>query len=224
MLLLAVVTVVSLFLLLVMAGWRANGAHWDNWFLNLLDGWVRLLCRRYHRLRFDPIPLPTTGAAIVVSNHISGLDPFILVTASARPLHFMIAKEEYQRFGLNWLFRLGECIPVDRDRNPKRAFLNALQALKEGRVVMVFPQGGIMHDKPHRRLKRGVAKLAELSGAPIYPAHIEGVAGAGHVLSAIVVRSHARLQSFPPLQCHTLGEAACMEQLERLLNTPIRKD
>ena len=79
-----------------------------------------------------PIPLPETGAAIVVCNHISGLDPLVLIAATPRPLRFLIAREEYERFGLQWLFRLGKCIPVERDKRPELAMRAALRAIENG--------------------------------------------------------------------------------------------
>jgi len=104
----------------------------------------------------------STGCALLACNHISGLDPFLLIAASPRPLRFMIAREEYERFGLRWLFRRGHCIPVDRDRQPERALREALRALNAGEVVAVFPQGGIQRESQgHRKLKGGVVRLAQ---------------------------------------------------------------
>ncbi len=57
---------------------------------------------------------------MVVANHISGLDPLLMAAASRRSLHFMIAREQYERFGLKWLFRMAGCIPVDRERAPEK--------------------------------------------------------------------------------------------------------
>ena len=94
-------------------GWRwalrkceaANVADWGNRWINRLDGLNRLFCRHFHRLGRQDIPLPARGGALVVSNHVSGLDPLLLIAASPRPLRFLIAREEYERWWLTWLFR-----------------------------------------------------------------------------------------------------------------------
>ena len=81
-------------LLWTVIGLKANRADWDFWLTNSIDGWIRIFCRYYHRLDGDTIILPEKGGAIVVANHISGLDPFLLIASCRRPLHFLIAKEE----------------------------------------------------------------------------------------------------------------------------------
>ncbi|MEO5703210.1 MAG: lysophospholipid acyltransferase family protein [Gammaproteobacteria bacterium] len=189
----------------------ANLTDWGRISLNRLDGLNRLFCTRYHRLKYHPLPLPDQGAALLVANHISGLDPLLLIAAARRPVRFMIAREEYQRFGLTWLFRAIGCIPVERDRRPEQALREALRVLGKGEVVALFPQGGIHLDtQPAAKLKRGVIKLAELTGSAIYPVRVEGVSGQGHVVRAVLLRSHARIINFDPLL------SASTDQLEYL--------
>jgi len=197
----------------------ANGADWGNPWLNRIDGLGRLFLRHYHHCEIEPIPLPEQGAALVVSNHISGLDPLLMLAACNRPVHFLIAREQYERFGLRWLFRRAECIPVDRSSRDDSAFRAALEALQAGKVIGLFPQGRIHWPEPRPlRLKRGVARLAKLSGAPIYPARVSNVRLPGYVLPAVLIPGRARLQSLPPLDCRTLDETACLARLAEMLN------
>ncbi|MES9927954.1 MAG: 1-acyl-sn-glycerol-3-phosphate acyltransferase, partial [Candidatus Thiodiazotropha sp. 6PDIVS] len=63
----------------------ANQADWGSIGLNRLDGLNRLFCRYYHRLQPQVLPLPEQGGAVVVSNHISGLDPLLMIASSNRP-------------------------------------------------------------------------------------------------------------------------------------------
>lgn len=216
----------SLVAVVLVAGWvyllrlldRAHGADWGHRWVNRIDGLNRLYCRRYHRLIAEPLALPEEGPAIVVANHVSGLDPLLLIAASPRPLRFIIASEEYHRFGLTWLFRAGKCIPVDRQGRPERAFRAALAALKEGEVVALFPQGRIYRDSeaPHH-LKPGATRLAQMTSAPLYPHRIEGIAGEGTVFSSLWRRSHARLIHYPPIICDPAASKQCHQQLEALM-------
>jgi 1-acyl-sn-glycerol-3-phosphate acyltransferase len=178
----------------------ASRADWGRPWLNTLDGANRIFCRRFHRLHPVPVPLPAHGAALVAANHVSGLDPLLMIAASHRPLRFLIAREQYRRFGLQWLFRAVGCIPVERDGNTHRALAAARRALQRGEVVALFPQGRIYldHETP-ARLKRGILHLAKLSAAPVVTLRIDGVRGAGHTLRAVALRSHARLTVFPLL-------------------------
>lgn len=204
---------------LAYAGLQANETDWGATRSNIIDGLLRLFCRHYHRLQYQAIPLPAEGPAIIAANHISGLDPFLIFTACNRPVHFMIADNQYYRFGMTWLFKLAGCIPVDMNGRNDGAIRAALTALQEGKVVALFPQGGIhREDEPRTRLKRGVHKLAELSGAPVFPVHISHVRGAGYVARAVIYRSKARLESFSPIQCAAMDPHSCLTSLAKYLH------
>lgn len=200
-------------------GRAAARADWGRGWLNTLDGLNRIFCRRFHRLRATHLPLPLHGPALVVANHVSGLDPLLMVAACQRPLRFIIAREQYERFGLRWLLRAIGCIPVDRAASPHRALAAARRALQHGEVVALFPQGRIHLDTEGPvRLKPGILHLAKLSGAPVYPLRIDGVRGVGRTLRAVFLRSRARLTVFPHLyyeegvperMLETLGRQLC---------------
>ncbi len=214
---------VALFLILLLAiawwGWRRVGARhnevdWGGPTINRIDGFLRWFCRRYHRLSATPIPLPESGPALVVANHVSGLDPFLLIAACRRPLRFLIAREQYERPLLNLMFRAAGCIPVDRTARPERAFREALRALAAGEVVALFPHGTIHLDSaPPRPLKKGVARLAQLADCPVFPVHLGGVRGEGHVVRGVLRRSRAVLQSYPPINCHELSGSDCLHYI-----------
>ena len=195
-----------------------SSADWGSPFKNRLAG---LLCRfayRYHRFTFTPLPLPKAGGAVVVSNHVSGLDPLLLMAASPRPLRFLIAREQYDRFGLRWMFRIAGCIPVERGKRPELAMRAALRAINEGEVVALFPHGKIHLDTdPPVKIKGGAIRLAQISGCPVFPARIEGVRGQGHTIAAVFIKSDADLVAHPPCYCDPDHYVQNLEKLQRLL-------
>ena len=200
---------------------RANCADWGGKWLNRLDGLNRIFCRHYHRLSAECLPLPESGPALLAANHCSGLDPLLLMAASRRPLRFIIAKEQYQRFGLQWLFRAVGCIPVDRVARPERAFREALKALRAGEVVALFPHGTIHLDSdPYRPLKPGVARLAQLARIPVHAVRIEGIRGTGRIVSAVALRGHARVYGAISIPCHTLPTPECLAQVAAVIEKP----
>ena len=196
----------------------ATQADWGDRWTTGIAGFISLFCRYVHRFQYDPIPLPAKGCALVAANHISGLDPFLLIAASPRPLRFLIAREEYERFGLKWLFRRAQCIPVDRERKPERALREAMRALKNGDVVAVFPQGNIHFPVTSlKKLKGGVVRLAHQCDCTIYPAQVSDVRAAGYTALAIIIPSRSRLHVLPALDCHERGHEECLSLLaERL--------
>jgi 1-acyl-sn-glycerol-3-phosphate acyltransferase len=148
-------------LLALWLGWRrlsavgreANGADWGNDWLNRLDGLARLFCRRFHRLDAAPLPVPASGGALLAANHISGLDPILMLAVCPRPLRFMVAKEEYNRWWLRWLYDRIGFIPVDRQ--DRQVGIHAQQCPHRGgstdpgrrwpRQRSVAPAGGVHH-------------------------------------------------------------------------------
>jgi 1-acyl-sn-glycerol-3-phosphate acyltransferase len=200
---------------------RANEADWGGPWLNRLDGLNRIFCRRYHRLPRKHLMLPARGGVLVASNHVSGLDPLLLIAASRRPLRFMIAREEYEPWWFKWLFRAIGCIPVDRSRDPRKALYAARRALDAGEVVALFPHGKIHLDHlPPIPLRRGAVLLAQMTGAPIVPVRIDGVRGAGHTVPSLWMRSRARLDFRGLLHCQERTPARCLEELSRALQPP----
>ena len=200
---------------------RFRLADWGGGFANRCAAVISWFVHRYHGLSMTPIPLPEHGPAIVVSNHISGLDPLVLIAATPRPLRFLIAREEYERFGLQWLFRLGGCIPVERDKRPELAMRAALRAIDNGDIVCLFPHGKIhTPSDPPVKIKGGAVRLAQLTGTPIYPVHVEGIKGEGHTLLAIPLRSHIKLSTHPPQTFNEGGNDENIRHLQALIEKP----
>lgn len=217
----SVILLVVLFSLLawfVQACRKANLVDWGHHWVNLLDGFLRLFIRTYHRFQFEPIPLPETGAALLVANHVSGLDPLLMIAACKRPVRFLIAQEQYDRFAMHWVFQQVGCIPLQRGARADKAFRAALQALEQGEVVALFPEGAIHTSrKPAKRLKGGVAKLAEMSGAAVYPVTISGILIEGFTVLTLLLPNRARLKSYAPISCDELGYDQCMAKLTEVL-------
>jgi len=177
-------------------------ADWGGMHVNWLDGLTRLLCKVLHRHPGLVLPLPEQGPAIVAANHVSGLDPLLLIAASRRPLRFLIASEEYHRPVLHWIFKAAGCIPVDRKGRAEQALRAARRALEQGEVIALFPHGKIHLDSdPPRPIKAGVVRLAIWTNTPIYPVRLDGITAQGHVLLAPFVPSRVLLtvgKALPP--------------------------
>jgi len=178
-----------LFAGIIIIGNRYNGANWGHPGTNILDGWMRLYCKKFHRQGDFKIELPESKGLILAANHISSIDPFLLIAATNKPIRFMIAKEEYQKPYLNWMFKAAGCIPVDRGGRVEGAFRSALRAIEAGETVAIFPQGGIHSDStPRHRIKPGIIKLSHMSGCDILPVRIKGVSVIGTMVRCLIFR------------------------------------
>ena len=203
----------------VLIGYKNHVADWGGFTINVVDGWIRIYCRYFHHFIYQPIPVSDNGPTLLACNHLSGIDPFLIVAACRHPIRFMIAKEEYERFGLRWLFRAAGCIPVERSGRVEIAFNTALSALHNGEVVLLFPEGGINHtDQPLRKLKAGIIKLANIAGVPITALRVEGMRGQGHTVPAFVLPSQSRLIVLPDFDCGNKTDKEALVQLALLLS------
>lgn len=182
---------------------QAHVANWGNRWLNSIDGLNRLFCKYIHGLQYNQLfDLPEQSGAVVMSNHSSGLDAMLLIATSPRPLRFLISHEQYERFGLQWFFRLIGCIPVNLRHKPERALKPALHALENGEVIALFPQGGFTLAHESKKLKKGGFWLAKHANCPIYPAIVTGINGEGTVMTSIFLRrSQAKITTYPAIQC-----------------------
>lgn len=202
-----------------------NNVDWGGRGLNRIAGFNRWFCYRYHRLSGDALKLPDEGGALVVSNHVSGLDALVLIAASNRPLRFLIAREQYQRFGFTWLFKAAGCIPVERESRPERAFREALRKLDDGEILALFPHGKIHLDSdPPRRLKGGVVKMAQISGCPVFPVRIDGVKAQGHTVLSVPIRSNVTLKVGHALHCQQRESQQCLQSIAEHIEKSLAAD
>jgi 1-acyl-sn-glycerol-3-phosphate acyltransferase len=138
-----------------------------------------LVVFRLFRFRFDvrgSEHVPTSGGAIVCSNHVSYLD-FTFLGLGALPRHrlvrFMAKASVFHHWSSGPFMRAMQHIPVDRKAGTA-AFEAAVRALKDGEVIGVFPEATISSSFTVKDLKAGAARMAVDAGVPILPAAVWG--------------------------------------------------
>ena len=158
-------------------------------------------CLLVHRLATESAPLPVTGPAILISNHTCNIDHFLIQVGSRRKLGFMIAREYYDFWAFHPFCKLIGCIPVNRDGKDTTATRAALRALKEGRVLPLFPEGRITPTSGDEigEGKPGVAFLATRSNVPVIPAYIRGTPRSNQFLRSFLTPSRSRVYYGEPI-------------------------
>jgi 1-acyl-sn-glycerol-3-phosphate acyltransferase len=119
--------------------------------------------------------LPAEGGVIIAANHVSELDPFAVghfLYDNSRPPRFLAKAELFRKAPVKWILVGARQIPVSRNSvDASRALDPAVQALRQGECVLIYPEGSATRDPQMWPMKArtGVARLALLSGAPVIP-------------------------------------------------------
>ncbi len=122
--------------------------------------------------------LPTQGAAVLTCNHVSFIDPVLLMAASPRPIYFVMDHRIFKMPVLGWFFKLVKAIPIaSRSEDPvlyEAAFEAAAKVLRDGDLLAIFPEGGITKDGELQLFKGGIMKILENAkrdgvDAPVIP-------------------------------------------------------
>lgn len=173
-----------------------RGATLVLWWIN------RAYCGLWHQLDIgETHALPETGPVILVSNHTCGIDHMILQSATRRALGFMIAQEYYDWWVSRPFCKLIRCIPTRRDGRDLSATRAALRALKEGRVVPIFPEGRIIprSGEEFGDAKPGAAYIALKADVTVIPAYIRGTPATDEIFVAMRMPSRAHVRFGPAI-------------------------
>ncbi len=117
--------------------------------------------------------IPKQGGALLVSNHLSFWDVFILGALLPRPLNY-VARSSLFKPVLGPLIRSVGGFPIQRDGFGSQGFKETLKRLRAGGIVTFFPEGTRSLDGELGALKPGIAALATRAKVPIIPAGIAG--------------------------------------------------
>ncbi|WP_438482467.1 lysophospholipid acyltransferase family protein [Oleiharenicola lentus] len=117
---------------------------------------------------------PAAGPFLIASNHASHLDPPVVGSQVARQMRFFARKSLWNSRITSWWLDKVETIPVERDSGDIGAIKRVLQALKEDRAVVLFPEGTRSPDGQLQKAKAGVGLMACKTGVPVVPCRVYG--------------------------------------------------
>jgi 1-acyl-sn-glycerol-3-phosphate acyltransferase len=114
--------------------------------------------------------VPEHGPLIIVSNHINFIEvPVVYTHLQPRKITGFVKAETWNNPVMGFLFDLWEGIPVQRGEADSNAIRTALEALKQGKMLAIAPEGTRSGDGKLKRGLPGIVMLAHLSDAPILP-------------------------------------------------------
>ncbi len=145
-------------------------------FYSFIRGLIYWPVRLLFRLRFEGRDkLPQTGGVIMCSNHVSYLDPVAIGLMCKQHFSFMAKEELFRKKLFGGLIRKLGAFPVKRDANDLSAIKNALQILKSGGALIMFPEGTRNKGGDGEvEAKAGVAMFAAKTDSTVVPIAIIG--------------------------------------------------
>ncbi|HEX7932141.1 MAG TPA: MFS transporter [Paraburkholderia sp.] len=149
-------------------------------FLLRFIAWV--LVHTFYRIRLVHAErIPEEGAAVLVCNHVSFVDAVVIMAESPRPIRFVMDHQIFRMPLAGWVFRHAKAIPIAPAHQDAqllaRAYERSAQALAEGELVCIFPEGKLTRTGEMNPFRHGVAEIIGRTPAPVIPMALRGLWG-----------------------------------------------
>ena len=125
--------------------------------------------------------IPAKGPAIVVCNHVSYMDPIVLLASVRRPMRFVMYYKIFQLPLLRFLFQQVRAIPIASAKEDEQLMNEAFEKvdaeLAAGNIVCIFPEGGITNDGEIQRFRPGIERVIANRPVPVVPVALQNLWG-----------------------------------------------
>ena len=127
-----------------------------------------------------PENVPARGGALLTPNHVSMADAAFLIASIDRPIRFLMFRGSYEHPLVKPFARILGVIPIASDQGPREmihSLRQATEALKNGEVVCIFPEGQMTRIGQMMPFRRGMERIIKGVDVPIIPVNLDGVWG-----------------------------------------------
>jgi 1-acyl-sn-glycerol-3-phosphate acyltransferase len=135
----------------------------------IMRGILIALSKLFFRFKVEGLEnIPKKSNFIIVSNHVSFLDPLAIMTAVPQKMHCIALRSLYKISWIKWFLHLVEALPSGRISH------KAVHLLNNNKNVGLFPEGGVNREGKLGEFRRGAALLALKTGRPVVPCAVFG--------------------------------------------------
>jgi 1-acyl-sn-glycerol-3-phosphate acyltransferase len=146
------------------------------------------------------LPVASDEGALIVCNHISGVDPLIIQLCTDRVVHWMVAREYYEMPVLHYAFRATGTIPVNRAGVDTASTKMAIRLAQHGGLVGLFPEGRVNTTQDLLLPGRpGAAMIALRARVKVIPCFVSGVPYDGTALGSLFMAGKAHVVVGEPI-------------------------
>ncbi len=118
--------------------------------------------------------VPAYGGVLLLANHVSYIDSFIMYLCSPRPVRFVVLDSYVKNPSIGWFLKLFGGIPIRRG-SAKDAIQKTVEALKAGDVVCLFPEGELTRTGVVGGMKKGFELIIRKAECPVVPVYMDGL-------------------------------------------------
>ncbi|AQV02869.2 MULTISPECIES: MFS transporter [Desulfococcus] len=169
---------------------------------------IWILTHTLYRVRHEGLSrVPDEGAALLVCNHVSYVDGLLIAGTLRRPVRFVVFEPIYRLPVLHFVFRTGKAIPITSENIDPQTFHQAFetidQALADGELVCIFPEGKLTTDGNIQQFRPGVETILNRRPVPVIPMALRGLWGSffSHKGGPAMTRRPRRLRSKVEIVC-----------------------
>lgn len=145
------------------------------WLVDVVRPPLRLFYRLFFKLKISGLEnIPVNGGCIIASNHLAFHDSVIIAAfIKDRYICFLAKQELFKIKIIGALLRSLGAIPVNRGSKDAQTVKNAVDYLKAGNTLCIFPEGTRIKNGIRIKGKKGAVRISRMSDVPIVPVHLK---------------------------------------------------
>src|SRR5882724_3346222 len=191
----------------------------------VLSPFVWLFCRLLFKIEFHGVQnIPGDGACIITPNHVTYADPIWITIPVRRRIYYMAWDKPFRIPVLGLMMRIFGAFPVNLDvAADASAQREAIELLRKGRALVMFPEGGRTRTGKLMPFKMGAFRLALAHGVPIVPVSIKGAGKIWPVGQMLPRPGRLTIIYHPPINIQRVSEEATRSEVKELARGLARK-
>ena len=182
------------------------------------------MSRLFFKIEFHGVEnVPPEGACLITPNHISYGDPIWITIPIQRRIYYMAWDKPFEIPVLGFIMRAFGAFPVSLDAADLSAQRNALEVLRQGRALVMFPEGGRTRTGKIMPFKMGAFRFALTHGVPIIPVSIKGAEKIWPVGKIFPRPGKLVITYHPPIEVQRVPEEISRTELKEQARALARK-
>lgn len=162
--------------------------------------------------------LPKEGGFIIAANHITFIDPVMIMAGCQRQCHFMAKSELFTKPVFGEFLAFMNAFPVKRESSDATALAFAEKIINKGWILGIFPEGARSKDMKPKRARTGAAYLAYKTGADVVPVSLYRVPGENNLRPIVSIRFGKLIKNEEFGFTDNYSPSAVREAAKRIMN------